>query len=254
MKWGFLVGATVAAFAVARALAVPAQASTITTYVAQDNGVLPTGTFTNSDAEQTIFLAAAAGFGTVHTHGVGSQTIGATSGIWLNGDGSWSYTGPSVASLSGVTNTQTGLSIDGFQAYNRGGSNTNWLGMELAGNSITFNNTYLTHSFGAYFTGLSGLVQISFNDGSGHHVLTIDSLGVNGGVEYWGFTDSSAFSSLTIIDFGGDNFGIDGISFNKGQLAPTPLPAALPLFASGLGLLGLLGWRSKKKKLTMCVA
>jgi hypothetical protein len=29
--------------------------------------------------------------------------------------------------------------------------------------------------------------------------------------------------------------------------AETPLPAALPLFASGLGALGLLGWRRKKK-------
>jgi hypothetical protein len=28
---------------------------------------------------------------------------------------------------------------------------------------------------------------------------------------------------------------------------PTPLPASLPLFASGLGVLGLLGWRRKKK-------
>jgi hypothetical protein len=27
----------------------------------------------------------------------------------------------------------------------------------------------------------------------------------------------------------------------------TPLPAALPLFASGLGALGLLGWRRKCK-------
>src|SRR5262249_11343595 len=32
----------------------------------------------------------------------------------------------------------------------------------------------------------------------------------------------------------------------RGQLA-TPLPAALPLFATGLGVLGLLGWRRKKK-------
>ena len=28
---------------------------------------------------------------------------------------------------------------------------------------------------------------------------------------------------------------------------PTPLPAALPLFISGLGALGLLGWRRKRK-------
>jgi hypothetical protein len=29
--------------------------------------------------------------------------------------------------------------------------------------------------------------------------------------------------------------------------SPTPLPAALPLFATGLGALGLLGWRRKRK-------
>jgi hypothetical protein len=33
----------------------------------------------------------------------------------------------------------------------------------------------------------------------------------------------------------------------EGIEATTPLPAALPLFASGLGALGLLGWRRKKK-------
>ena len=31
------------------------------------------------------------------------------------------------------------------------------------------------------------------------------------------------------------------------EVANTPLPAALPLFASGLGALGLLGWRRKRK-------
>jgi hypothetical protein len=31
------------------------------------------------------------------------------------------------------------------------------------------------------------------------------------------------------------------------EVAPTPLPGALPLFATGLGALGLLGWRRKKK-------
>jgi hypothetical protein len=33
----------------------------------------------------------------------------------------------------------------------------------------------------------------------------------------------------------------------QGTASPTPLPAALPLFATGLGGLGLLGWRWKRK-------
>jgi hypothetical protein len=32
-----------------------------------------------------------------------------------------------------------------------------------------------------------------------------------------------------------------------GNVATTPLPAALPLFATGLGAMGLLGWRRKRK-------
>ena len=45
------------------------------------------------------------------------------------------------------------------------------------------------------------------------------------------------------------------VNFNDGAVAfpptlsidTTPLPATLPLFATGLGGLGLLGWRRKRK-------
>jgi hypothetical protein len=36
-------------------------------------------------------------------------------------------------------------------------------------------------------------------------------------------------------------------TFSLNIPAPTPLPAALPLFATGLGALGLFGWRRKRK-------
>ena len=36
---------------------------------------------------------------------------------------------------------------------------------------------------------------------------------------------------------------------NSGDEGSTPIPAPLPLFASGAGLLGLLGWRRKKRLL-----
>jgi hypothetical protein len=54
------------------------------------------------------------------------------------------------------------------------------------------------------------------------------------------FAAQVAFTSR-LDDVGTDLFG----SFLV--LDATPLPAALPLFASGLGALGLFGWRRKKK-------
>ncbi len=43
-----------------------------------------------------------------------------------------------------------------------------------------------------------------------------------------------------------DNGQIVGVAFNP-YFGATPLPATLPLFATGLGALGLLGWRRKRK-------
>jgi hypothetical protein len=40
------------------------------------------------------------------------------------------------------------------------------------------------------------------------------------------------------------------ISANSLTIPSTPLPAALPMFAGGLGVLGLLGWRRKRKELS----
>ena len=37
------------------------------------------------------------------------------------------------------------------------------------------------------------------------------------------------------------------VSETRDFVSETPLPAALPLFATGLGALGLLGWRRKRK-------
>jgi hypothetical protein len=50
------------------------------------------------------------------------------------------------------------------------------------------------------------------------------------------------------------NSGSDGASTGtitsttgSWSVATTPLPAALPLFATGLGTMGLFGWRRKRK-------
>src|SRR5262245_35522357 len=45
--------------------------------------------------------------------------------------------------------------------------------------------------------------------------------------------------------------GVENLS--SGSLTPVPVPAALPLFATGLGALGLLGWRRKRKARSVAV-
>jgi hypothetical protein len=42
-------------------------------------------------------------------------------------------------------------------------------------------------------------------------------------------------------------YGNQSLGSNQSLISATPLPAALPLFATGLGALGLFGWRKKRK-------
>ena len=56
----------------------------------------------------------------------------------------------------------------------------------------------------------------------------------------------TGFSGCAVIY--SDPHAIDGyIHPATFSVTPTPLPAALPLFATGLGALGLFGWRKKRK-------
>jgi hypothetical protein len=70
-------------------------------------------------------------------------------------------------------------------------------------------------------------------------IVTATAIGVPGTVPIITVTGSDITS--LVITSTNDSSGIliaEGI---------TPLPAALPLFATGLGALGLLGWRRKRK-------
>jgi len=64
-------------------------------------------------------------------------------------------------------------------------------------------------------------------------------------------TTSSLITKVVLLS----TFGIEGIAgfdetkdFSISNVNAVPLPGALPLMASGLGALGLLGWRRKRKK------
>jgi hypothetical protein len=62
-------------------------------------------------------------------------------------------------------------------------------------------------------------------------------------------SDTLSFSSFDIPSA----LALDDVTVNSVSSA-TPLPAALPLFATGLGALGLLGWRKKRKNAAAIVA
>ena len=68
-------------------------------------------------------------------------------------------------------------------------------------------------------------------------------------VEFFGNPSNLNFFNLEVLNPPGNlQFAIDPTPFTDNA---TPLPAALPLFASGIGGLGLLGWRRKKKAATL---
>jgi hypothetical protein len=67
------------------------------------------------------------------------------------------------------------------------------------------------------------------------------------------FTTTPTFQQLGYVTEGGSYF-YSALGTGAGSsvtvtpvVSATPLPAALPLFATGLGALGLLGWRRKRK-------
>jgi hypothetical protein len=55
-----------------------------------------------------------------------------------------------------------------------------------------------------------------------------------------------AFTAPGVYNVGPISISSDAV-LTVSDVATTPLPAALPLFATGLGAMGLLGWRRKRK-------
>lgn len=64
--------------------------------------------------------------------------------------------------------------------------------------------------------------------------------------EFYGLTGSGIAYAL-LQGSGSDYILIDNFTYQIGDTSAVPVPAALPLFASGLGLLGLAGWRKRRK-------
>ena len=144
---------------------------------------------------------------------------GTCSGNYLEGSGLISFVltvfNSSNAQLISDSTSDAGYSNGGYQNYlslSNTGAVNNWL---LYDNNII--STDLVYLVGP----------------TNNYPGTFGSFG----------TYDYAQSGSNVLDY---NVGNPGM-WTASPTSPTPLPAALPLFATGLGALGLFGWRRKRK-------
>ena len=149
-------------------------------------------------------------------------------GVTISGNNSvsdFSIANGAVVTLNGLTITAGNTASNGGGIYN--------------GGTLTIVNGTLAGNTAADGGGI-------YNSGT----LTVvnSTLAGNTATDGGGIYNNSGMVTLTNSTFLNNSaiFG-DDIYNNGGTVTETPIPAALPLFATGLGALGLLGWRRKRK-------
>jgi len=95
--------------------------------------------------------------------------------------------------------------------------------------------------------------QQDFTDNAGTLAVIMSIFDSGGGlVHQWARSDPGDLIATVV---GGSDYGwldyneFSFLAIDNASLTTTPLPATLPMFASGLGVLGLLRWRKKRKSL-----
>lgn len=150
--------------------------------------------------------------------------------------------GYDITSISGTIISPNAAASGSIQALVPGNATPPSYLVSTAGSygSFYYDNIFIPTA--PYFTATAGLL---FTSSTGFKYNLYGGGGCCGslaGVTYLSTTDGGTPSAFYP--------GITGTFTATDPPDPVPIPAALPLFATGLAALGLLGWRRKSKNIT----
>jgi len=192
------------------------------TYEMIFQGVVYSGGFDSADLFGGGYILAGANFTATYLYNPNQGSV-TTSNLAYGGIGYY------PRSLSPILDAS--ITINGLTA-NIAGNDNSWNGYLMATGSI------IEADFCPVYEGGCTQRLLIHDDGGGPPTLT-----------YFGnfLLEADRTGQFIGVGINGleDSFGLAATSVELTE--PTPLPAALPLFATGLGALGLFGWRRKRK-------
>jgi len=167
----------------------------------------------------------------------------------------------------GGSPSYTGTSLDQSTAFNFGGGiyQVNQIGAGDQSTLALLNTISLTNpTYGSGNVGtLASDMTKSWTTGAGTFTETLTSFIINRGTANAitlllagtltgpGGISQDAFAIVNANQVGGPGNAVNWALTDTSTLGATPLPAALPLFATGLGALGLLARRRKRKSVAV---
>ena len=151
------------------------------------------------------------------------------------------YSGAGTLDLRGYIGVWTGTSVSNI--LYESATQT----MNTAGTLQEFNfSPNLALTVGQQYVAFLSISDLPVQPASGFYMPTAAPDAYSDG-NFVFLNNGIVYSALTTSNWSCSGCAFDA-AFKASFLATTPLPAALPLFATGLGALGLLGWRSKRKQ------
>ncbi len=156
--------------------------------------------------------------------------------------------GSLVVDLGAFTVTGPASGIARIDADGVGSNSVNGTGyirgIGAADTNITFLFDSAITAFGVDLFGINNAQERTrvFVDGDPFNLPVVASPLAS----FFGLTSTTAFTSVSFSLLVGEDAGLDNVSFGS-AVSVVPVPAALPLFGTGLALMGFFGWRKKRK-------